>query len=216
MNYKKLVVDSGVRMASSGLTVATYGNISIRDPETGLVYLTPSGMNYNIITEDDIVVCDLDGNVVDGHRKPTIETTMHLAIMKARPDVNAVIHTHALYSTLFATMAEDIPLIIDEAAQLLVDTVKSTPKHDIPGSQELADATVKALGDKAMACLINSHGAVCVGGDIDGAFTSCTVLEMTAQIYYMMKACNGTPSGIPAEDCAIMQDFVKNHYGQGK
>ena len=71
MDYKQLLVDSGVRMYKSGLTVETWGNISIRDPETGLVYLTPSGMPYDKITKDDVVVMDLDGNVVEGKIKST-------------------------------------------------------------------------------------------------------------------------------------------------
>ena len=94
MNYRELIVKSGLRMANSGLTVETWGNISVRDPETGLVYLTPSAMPYDTITADDVVVCDLDGNIVEGTRKPTIETGMHLAIYRSRKDVNAVIHTH--------------------------------------------------------------------------------------------------------------------------
>ena len=97
MNYKKLIVDSGKRMAGSGLTVETWGNISVRDPETGLVYLTPSAMLYDTIVEDDVVVCTLDGKIVEGTRKPTIETEMHLSVYRNRAEVNAVIHTHPLY-----------------------------------------------------------------------------------------------------------------------
>ena len=73
MNYKKLIVDSGKRMAGSGLTVETWGNISVRDPETGLVYLTPSAMLYDTIVEDDVVVCTLDGKIVEGTRKPDVD-----------------------------------------------------------------------------------------------------------------------------------------------
>ena len=214
MNYKKLIVESGLRMAESGLTVSTFGNISVRDPETQLVYLTPSGMPYNTIGEEDIVVTDLFGNTVDGHRKPTVETPMHTAVFRAREDINAVVHTHALYSTVFAAKGEDIPMIIDEAAQILCDVVRCTPKHEIPGSDALSDAAIAALGKKAMACLLNSHGALCVGRDMEGAFTSATILEMTAQILYMVEASHGTPCGIPDEEAQFMQDFVKNSYGQ--
>ena len=121
MNYKKLIVESGKRMAGSGLTVETWGNISIRDPETGLVYLTPSAMLYDTIVEDDVVVCKLDGTVVEGKRKPTIEKDMHLSIYQNRKEVNAIIHTHPLYSMVYASQGKDIPLVIDEAAQALGD-----------------------------------------------------------------------------------------------
>ena len=119
MNYKKLIVDSGKKMAGSGLTVATWGNISCRDPETQLVYLTPSAMLYDTITEEDVVVCRLDGAVVEGTRKPTIEKDMHLAVYRNRPEVNAVVHTHPLYSMVYASQGKEIPQIIDEAAQVL-------------------------------------------------------------------------------------------------
>lgn len=114
MNYKKLLVESGKRMAGSGLTVETWGNISYRDSETGLVYLTPSAMDYDTIVEEDIVVCKLDGTIVEGTRKPTIETQMHLSVFQNREDVNAIIHTHPLYSMVYASQGKDIPLIIDE------------------------------------------------------------------------------------------------------
>ena len=103
MNYNKLIVESGKRMSGSGLTVETWGNISYRDPETQLVYLTPSAMLYDTIVEDDVVVCKLDGTVVEGTRKPTIETDMHLSIYRNREDVNAIIHTHPIYSCLLYT-----------------------------------------------------------------------------------------------------------------
>ena len=215
MNYKKLIVDSGKRMAGSGLTVETWGNISVRDPETGLVYLTPSAMLYDTIVEDDVVVCTLDGKIVEGTRKPTIETEMHLSVYRNRAEVNAVIHTHPLYSMVYATQGKDIPLIIDEAAQIMGDVCRCT-EYALPGSQELADNCVNALGEKANSCLINSHGAVCVGENMEGAFKVAKVLEVTSQIYYMIEATGGKPVGISDENIAIMQDFVKNSYGQGK
>ena len=119
MNFKKLIVESGKKMSGSGLTVETWGNISFRDKETGLVYLTPSAMLYDTIVEDDVVVCTLDGSIVEGRRKPTIETGMHLSVYRNREDVNAIIHTHPIYSMVYASQGKDIPLIIDEAAQIL-------------------------------------------------------------------------------------------------
>lgn len=126
MDFKKCIVESGKKLENSGLTVETWGNISIRDPETGLVYLTPSAMKYSTIVEDDVVVCRLDGTIVEGHRKPTIETGLHLAVYRNREEVNAVIHTHPMYSMVYATQGKDIPLIIDEAAQAMGDTCKCT------------------------------------------------------------------------------------------
>ena len=215
MNYKQLIVESGKRMAGSGLTVETWGNISFRDKYTGLVYLTPSAMLYDTIVEEDVVVCSLDGTIVEGKRKPTIETDMHLSVYRNREDVNAIIHTHPIYSMVYAAQGKDIPLIIDEAAQVLGDVCRCAD-YALPGSQELARNCVEALGKKANTCLIHSHGAVCVSGDMDGAFKTAKVLEVTAQIYYMIEAAGGKPVGISEENIKAMQDFVKNSYGQGK
>ncbi len=212
-NWKREVIDAGIRMLSEGITIGTWGNVTVRDPETGYVYLSPSGMPYRTLVEDDIVVVRLDGTRVEGERKPTIETEMHLAIYRARPECNAVIHTHPIYSTAFSAMGEDIPLLLDEAAQVLGDTARTTA-YALPGSQELADECVKALGDRAMACLLKSHGAVCLGKDLEQAFGNSTVLEATAQIYSVIRSMGGQFQPISPENIAFMQAFVKNSYGQ--
>lgn len=200
-------------MLEEGITIGTWGNVTIRDPETGYVYLSPSGMPYKTLTEDDIVVVLLDGSRVEGTRRSTIETEMHLAIYRARPECNAIIHTHPIYSTAFSAMGEDIPLMLDEAAQVLGDTVRTT-SYALPGSQELADECVKALGDKAMACLLRSHGAVCLGRDLEQAFGNSTVLEATARVYSIIRSMGGQFDPISPENIAFMQNFVKNSYGQ--
>ena len=213
MNYKAYLVEAGKKMLHSGLTVETWGNISVRDPETGYVYLTPSAMPYDILTEDDIVVMDVDGNRIEGDRKPTIECGMHLAIMKKRGDVNAIIHTHPIYSQVFGLLHEPIPPVIDEAAQVLGGAVK-TAKYALPGTQELADNVVEALGDGS-ACLMANHGAVCTGINMDKAFLACEVLEMTARIYYMAR-CIGNPQPTAENLVNDMHEFVSKHYGQDK
>ena len=212
-NWKREVIDAGIRMLSEGITIGTWGNVTVRDPETGYVYLSPSGMPYKTLVEDDIVVVRLDGSRVEGERKPTIETEMHLAIYRARPECNAVIHTHPIYSTAFSAMGEDIPLLLDEAAQVLGDVVRTTA-YALPGSQELADECVKALGEKSMACLLRSHGAVCLGKDLEQAFGNSTVLEATARVYSIIRSMDGQFDPISPENIAFMQNFVKNSYGQ--
>lgn len=214
MNYRKLIIDSGLRMSASGLTVETWGNLSVRDPETGLVYLTPSAMRYDAITEDDVVVSDIDGNAVDGKRKPTIEKGLHLGIYRNRKDVNAIIHTHPLYSTVFAAQGRDIDPFIDEAAQTFGGTVRCAG-YALPGTDELASNCVNALGE-TNACLLNSHGAVCVGTDMDKAFKSAEVLEYTAHVLIMIESTGSHPAGLSAENVNKMWDFARFSYGQDK
>lgn len=210
-NFKSLIVDSGKEMLSSGLTVGTWGNISVRDAETGNIYITPSGMNYDTCTEDDIVVFDSTGKHIEGSRKPSIEKDLHIAIFQKREDVNAIIHTHPIYSMIFAVTEQGIPSITDEFAQIVGDYVYCA-KYALPGSKELADNTANCIGNEN-AVLLANHGAVCVGSDMKTAFKVCLVLEKTAQILYMSRQM-GIPRIIPMEDVKIMQEFVKTKYGQ--
>ena len=105
MNEKTLLIQSGKKLLHEGFTVETWGNISLRGAD-GLVYITPSGMDYDTCTEEDIVVMDLEGHVVEGSRVPSIEHGLHRAVYAARPEVNAIVHTHPIYSTVFSAMGD--------------------------------------------------------------------------------------------------------------
>ena len=213
MNYKKLIIDSGNKMIDEEYTIETWGNISYRDPESNKVYLTPSGMHYATLVEDDIVVCDLDGTILESSRKPTIETELHLSVYRNRPDVNAVVHTHPINSTVFSCCGEEIPLLIDEAAQCLGGSVKTAP-YALPGSPELAENCVQALGEARNACLLMSHGAVCVGENMEAAFRVAKVLEVTSEIYFRIRSMSAQYIPISDENIEKMEYFVKNLYGQ--
>lgn len=212
--YKTLVREAGVRMLDSGLTVYTWGNVSYCDREAGLVYITPSGMDYHGLVDDDICVYDLDANHVAGERRPSIELHLHVGCYNARPEANAVVHTHPIFSTVFSSMGEDIPINIhDEAAQALGDTIRCAD-YELPGSQELADAVAKALGTKANAAMMRNHGLVCLGKDMDAAFKVSTVVEMVSEIYWRIRATGNTYVPISDENVHAMQEFVKTSYGQ--
>ena len=214
MDYREVIVSSGKKLLHEGFTVETWGNISVRD-EDGLVYITPSGMDYETCTVDDVVVMTPDKKIVSGTRRPSIETDLHLLVYKARPEVRAIVHTHPINSTVFSCMGESIPILTDEAAQALGDEIR-TAAYGLPGSIELAENCVSALGRKANACLLQSHGAVCVGADMKSAFKVAKVLEMTAEIYYRIRAVGGTYIPLTPENIAAMQDFVAHRYGQPK
>ena len=212
MNCKEKLLWAGKEMLGRGLTVETFGNLSIRDPETGLVYLTPSAMAYHTITEADVVVMDLEGNVVEGHRKPTIEKDLHLGLYRAHPEVNAIIHTHPVHSQVFAVLRKPIPPVMDEAAQVLGGTVK-VAQYALPGTKELAQSVCAAMEGRVRACLMANHGAVCVGATMEQAFKVCTVLEMTAEVYCLALSV-GEPVVLPDELVDEMWDFANNRYGK--
>lgn len=200
--YKQVVIDAGKEMCKRSLTVGTWGNLSVRDLESGYIFLTPSGMNYETLVCDDIVVFDTDGNWVEGERKPSIEKDLHIMIYRERTDVNAIIHTHPLYSTVFCVTQQNIPPITEEFAQIVGNTVLCA-EYALPGTIELAKNAVKAL-DKQNAVLLASHGTVCVGPNMEMAFKICDVVEKAAHILILSKGI-GTPRIIPDEDIYAMR-----------
>ncbi len=211
--YKQRIVDGGMQMVAEKLTVGTWGNVSVRDRETGLIYVKPSGMKYADITKDDIVVFNKDSEKVDGHRKPSIEYQFHIGIMNARPDVNCVIHTHPVYSAVLGALGMDLPAISEDFVQLVGEKIINCA-YALPGTPELARNIVAALGARN-AVMIPNHGTVCCGSDWDMVMKVCFVVEKAAQIYVLARSI-GAPKLISDADILAMQDFARNHYGQGK
>ena len=211
IDLKTTLVDTGLTMLQEGLTVGTWGNFSLRDPETNLIYITPSGMSYRQIRTEDIVVLDKELNIVDGFRVPSVERVMHVSVYNARPDVNAVIHTHPLYSTVLGVNGMELPGISEDFVQIVGDKMICS-EYALPGTPELARNAVKGLGDRN-GVLLPNHGTLVVGPDMPRTLTICQVVEKTAHIYIMAKSI-GNPHLIDMEDILAMQDYARNIYGQ--
>ncbi|MFW6136242.1 MAG: class II aldolase/adducin family protein [Chloroflexota bacterium] len=208
---KETIVEAGLTMVRRALTVGTWGNVSARDRETGLIYISPSAMDYEDIRCEDVVVLDDELEVVDGSATPSIEKHMHLAVYKAREGVNAVIHTHPLYSSVLGVNGMELPGISEDFVQIVGDKIICS-EYALPGTQELAENVVVALGNRN-AVLLPNHGTVYVGKDMDHAFKICDVVEKTAHVYILAKSI-GTPHLIAEEDIKEMQYFAQNLYGQ--
>jgi len=211
-SFKQLVVETGRTMIRQHLTVGTWGNCSARDPETGLIYITPSGMDYETIQPEDIVVLTDRLEIVDGFRVPSVEREMHVAAYNSRPDVNAVIHTHPLYSTVLGVNRMELPGISEDFVQIVGDKAICS-EYALPGTSELAANASKALGPERNAVLLPNHGALCVGTDMKHALTVVTVTEKAAHIYIMARSI-GEPRSISMTHIREMQDFARNRYGQ--
>ena len=212
MDYKQEVVNAGLRLIRDGLTIETWGNVSMRNPKNGLIYLTPSAMPYDQITKEDILVMTPEGQIREGFRKPTIEWGLHLAVYAARPDAQVILHTHPLHSQIFGVLRREIPVIHDEMAQTLGGPVR-VAEYALPGSEALAENAVRALGSEGKAILLANHGAVVIGAAMDKAFRACKALEMAAEIYYKALTI-GPVYEISPEDTAYMKDFAENRYKQ--
>ncbi|GAX89774.1 class II aldolase/adducin family protein [Effusibacillus lacus] len=201
-------------MYERGLVASVWGNLSARVPDTGLIVVTPSGMDYRTLRAEDLVVVDLEtGQVTEGKRKPTSELHMHLAILRARADVNGVMHTHSVYASACSAAHREIPPIVEDLAQVVGGSV-SVARYALPGTPELGAAAVKALNKKG-AVLLANHGVVGVGHDIMEALRVCTIVEKGAQIYVIAKMI-GTPVLLSHEDVEYLRSTYKDHYGQNK
>ena len=208
---KEAIVEAGLRTIREELTVGTWGNISVRDVETGLIYITPSGMDYEDVRAEDVVVLNDRIEIVHGSARPSIEKAMHVTVYNARENVNAVIHTHPLYSSVLGVNRMVLPGVCEDFVQIVGKNAICC-EYALPGTPELAGNAVKALGDRN-AVLLPNHGTLCVGKDLQQAFKVCHVVEKTAHIYILARSI-GAPHVISDEDVKAMQDFIRDTYGQ--
>ena len=171
-------------MVEQGLVVGTSGNASMRitgGRHDGHVLITPSGLGYRSMTASDLLVIDMDGEPVQGESIPSTETALHLAIYQHRTDVGGVVHTHSTFASVVAVGGLDLPPLLDEMVITVGGTVQ-VAEYAFPSSVELAEAGVKALGDRN-AVLLRNHGLVGVGTTPQDALDVCQLVERVAQVF---------------------------------
>ncbi len=189
------VLETAKELLRKGLVEGTSGNVSGRLAD-GTICLTPSSVAYETMTMDDLVVCDLDGKRLAGERAPTSERALHLACYRAHPDVGGVIHSHAVYATMFATVREPVPAVIEEVVVYIGGDVPVC-EYKETGSDALGDEVATHLGDRSAALLAN-HGMVTVGATPAKALHAAAVVERTAKIVWGARAL-GTIQPLPQE-----------------
>jgi len=195
------------------LMAGTWGNLSAR-LEREKVLITPSGYEKTALKPEDLLLMDLDGKILRGDLKPTIETSMHLEIYKARDDVNAVIHTHSPYAMMLSVINEPVPVLTVEFASAVGHEVPVT-KFALPGTKDLADEVVRALGEDKMAVLMRNHGVVAVGGSLEEAYNVAILVEEESRTYFWtMLLGRGEVGKMPAKLVKKMREFFKESYGQ--
>ena len=188
------VLATAKRMLADGLVEGTAGNISGRLPD-GLVCVTPSSVPYDTMTLDDLVVVDLDGTVVSGSRSPTTENDLHLATLRRHPELGAVIHTHAVYATMFALAHEPIPAVIEEVVVYLGGDVPCCDYRGT-GTAALGEEVAARLADRGAALLAN-HGLVTCGPSPEKALHNAALAERTAKIVWGARAMGATIHPLP-------------------
>lgn len=209
---KRAVVETGRRILTSGLVVGTWGNVSTRVPgEPEVVAISPSGMDYMTITEEDVVLLDLTGQVIEGRRKPSIETPLHMAVYQARPEVQGIVHVHSVYATAWAAARQPIPGALEDLVQIVGGEVRVS-RYALPGTRELAAHAVEALEGR-MAALLANHGLIALGRDLPEALKTCQVVEKAAQALLYAKLLGGWVE-LSRQDITAMREFFLQSYGQ--
>ena len=198
----------------TGLVTGTSGNVSARTPE-GNVLVTPSGVDYEVLGPEDVVLVDLDTNVLEGTLVPSTETPMHTGIYKARQDVDAVVHTHSRFATTLACLGWEIPPVHYMLTTLGPDGRIPLAPYTLYGTEELADHAANALGGSHYACLLRTHGTIAVGESAEKAFSRTVVLEEMAEVYYRARLA-GEPILLTPEEVDEVAAKITTGYGQPK
>ncbi len=206
---REKVVEYGKKLITSGLTKGTGGNISIFNREESLVAISPSGLDYFDTMPEDVAVLDLNGNFIDGKRKPSSEKEMHLIFYQNRTDLDALVHTHSPYAKTIASLRWDLPAVSYLVAHA-GPNVRCAP-YETFGTKELAVAVYKGMEDRR-AVLLANHGLIAGAHNIETAFTVAEEIEFCARIYYQTK-CLGEPAILPEEEMARLAKKFET-YGQ--
>jgi len=184
------------------LVDGTEGNVSGR-LEDGNICITPSSLSYEVMTLEDLVVLDMDGNVVEGTRGPSSEKAVHLACYRAFDEVGSVIHSHPVNASIFAVARQPIPAAIEESVVFIGGDIPIC-EFVTTGTDELGDEAARALGDRSAALLAN-HGLVAIGADPYSALRVTALVEKVAQIVLGARSLGG--------EVSVPEDVKNNFHG---
>ena len=196
-----------------GLVVWTAGNVSARVPGQELLVIKPSGVSYDELTPDSIVVCDLDGKLVDGELSPSSDTEAHAYVYRHMPDVGGVVHTHSSYASAWAARAEPIPCALTAMADEFGGPIPLGPFARI-GDDSIGRGIVETLtGHRSRAVLMRQHGPFTIGPTAKAAVKAAVMCEDVARTMHLARQL-GHPVEIPQDRVDRLFDRYQNAYGQ--
>jgi L-ribulose-5-phosphate 4-epimerase len=208
---KEEVYKLHLELPRNNLVVWTTGNVSARDPESGLVVIKPSGVRYDELRPEDHVVVNLQGDVVEGGLKPSSDTASHLYIYRHREDVNGVVHTHSPYATAFAAVGQPIPVYLTEMGDEFGCPIPCAG-FALIGDEEIGRLVVEHIGSSP-AVLLKRHGVFTVGPTAEAAVKAAVMTENVARTVWLALQL-GQPEEIPPEDVAKLHYRYTHVYGQ--
>jgi L-ribulose-5-phosphate 4-epimerase len=210
-NLKQEVYQLHLELPKNNLVTWTGGNVSARDPETGLVVIKPSGVRYEALRPEHHVVVNLQGDVVEGTLKPSSDTASHLYIYRHRPDVNGVVHTHSPYATAFAALGRPIPVYLTAMGDEFGGPIPCAG-FALIGGEEIGRQVVEHIGDSP-AVLLKQHGVFTIGPTVEAAVKTAVMVEDTARTVWIALQM-GQPEEIPPEHVAKLHERYTHVYGQ--
>jgi L-ribulose-5-phosphate 4-epimerase len=208
---KEEVCAQNHELPANGLVVGSGGNVSGRDPETGLIVIKPSGVKFAKLTPDTMVVVDIDGNVIEGATKPSVDTGVHLYIYKHRDDVRGVAHTHSPYASSFAARGERIPAVLTPITHMLGRDVPCS-RYATPGEVDTGAAIIEAA-DGGYAALVKAHGVFTMGKSATEATSIAMYLEEAAMTTHLAML-RGPVEELPQEEIDRCFAWFLKNYGQ--
>jgi L-ribulose-5-phosphate 4-epimerase len=208
---KEEVYKLHLELPRNNLVAWTTGNVSARDPESGLVVIKPSGVRYDELRPEDHIVVNLQGDVLEGDLKPSSDTASHLYIYRHRPDVNGVVHTHSPYATAFAALGRPIPVYLTEMGDEFGCPIPCAG-FTLIGDEEIGRLVVENIG-ASPAVLLKQHGVFTVGPTAEAAVKAAVMTENVAKTVWLALQL-GQPEEIPPEDVAKLHHRYTHVYGQ--
>ena len=207
---REQVAEFGRKMLEKGLTRNTGGYLSIIDREAGGVAVCPSGMEYMLIQPEDVVIMDLEGNKLDGSRRPSTEWPVIRTVFANRPDINALVHTHSPSATVMSALRWELP-VVNFTISLAGGPVRCTDFYNYT-TQDLADAILEKMQDR-YAVLMGNHGLLAAGVTMKQAFTLAEEIEFGCEVYLRAKSV-GNPVSLTDAQMLDMQRELGGYYSK--
>jgi len=207
------VLDTALLLPKYGLVWMAGGTVCARDAQTGYVVVTPSGLDYERLTPDDMIVTDMDMNLVEGKYRPSVALNLWTGFMRSRPELTAVVHTHSPYATAFSVAYQSIPVITETMADWFGQPVPVTRYLSVE-DPEFSTLPIEVMGS-GYAVLLGNHGPITVGKTIAHALERAVTLEEAARTYSIARMIN-VPVTLTEEQACASFDYYHNRYGQKK
>lgn len=207
---REAVCNANTALPRHNLVAWTSGNVSARDAETGLIVIKPSGVLFEDLTPENMVIVDVDCNVVEGDLGPSSDTASHAHIYRHRPDVMAIVHTHSNYATAFAAVGQSIPVYLTAIADEFGTAIPCAPYARI-GGRDIGKAVLDHIGSSP-AVLMKQHGVFTVGGSVSAALKAAVMVEDVAKTVWLAMQV-GECEPLPGEEIAANYERYQTRYG---